>query len=125
MTTHPTDHPSVPDQVPSEDKGLVEGAYDTISLFEYFGIASILLFLAAVASRQIVNLLPYRMQGYTMMPPLAVILVPCFSSCGLLLAFLGRKRGSAARFGLVANGIVFALSMLLVLAAWWWRRSYS
>ena len=77
--------------------------------------------LAAIAARQLVGLLPYRMQGYQMMPPLAVLVVPAASGIGFLFALFGRRHGGAARIGLIANGVVLVLSLLLDAAAWSWR----
>ena len=98
-----------------------ERAFEVVALSEYLGMISLILFLAAIGTRQLVGLLPYRLQGYHMMPPLAVLMVPVVSGIGVLFALFGRHHGGAARIGLVANTCVLALSLLLVLAALGWR----
>lgn len=92
-----------------------------VVLSEYWGMLSLVLFMAAVGARQLIGLLPYRLQGYHLMPPLAVLMVPVISGIGFLFALFGRHHGGAARLGLLANGCVLVLSLLLVLAAWRWR----
>ena len=96
-------------------------AYDVVSFREFWGMLSLLCFLASLTTRQILSLLPFRHQGYLMIPPLAVMLVPVISGIGVLLALMGGRRRGAARIGFLANLAVFVLSSLLVLAILAWR----
>ncbi len=97
-----------------------EAAYETVSLRETWGVLSIFTFIASLGTGQILRLLPWRLRGYDMIPPLAVTLVPVLTGLGLLFALLGRRRG-LARIGLWANGLAFGLGMTLVLLILIWR----
>lgn len=101
-----------------------ESAYDVVSFGDYWGLVSILFFVASLVTRQALGLLPPRLQGYHMMPPLAVTLVPMFSGLGVLCALLGGRKRGTARIGFFANLVVFFLSTALVAIFWLWRRSY-
>ena len=96
-------------------------AYDLVSFREFWGTLSLLCFLASLTTRQILSLLPFHRQGYLMIPPLAVMLVPVISGIGVLLGLMGNRRRGAARIGFLANLTVFVLSSLLVAALWAWR----
>lgn len=102
------------------------GEYSTVSLGSAWGVASLLLFAAALGVRQLLGLFPPRLQGYYLLPPLAVRLTPMISLIGVLFALIGLRRGARrtiALLGLALNGIVVALSTLFMLALWWiWLR---
>lgn len=98
-----------------------DAAYDVISFREFWGTLSLLCFLASLTTRQILSLLPFSRQGYLMIPPLAVMLVPVISGVGVLLAMMGDRKRGAARIGFLANLAVFLLSSLLVGAMLAWR----
>ena len=102
------------------------GEYSTVSLRSTWGIASLLLFAAALAVREILGLLPPRLQGHYLIPPLAVRLTPLLSLVGLLFGLIGLRRGARrtiALFGVGLNGIVLVLSTLFMVVLWWvWLR---
>lgn len=100
------------------------GEYATISLRSVWGSLSLLLFVAAVGARQLVRLLPGHLQGWGIMPPLAVMVVPPLALAGLLVGWVGlrrERRRTLAVLGVLLNGIVL-VATLLFLAGFWWVR---
>lgn len=100
------------------------GEYATIGLRSVWGSLSLLVFVAAVAARQLVRLLPSHLQGWGTMPPLAVTAVPPLALLGLLLGVVGlrrERRRTLALMGVLLNGIVL-VATLLFLAGFWWVR---
>ena len=94
-----------------------EGAYEVVSLGEGWGILSLGFFFLSLGARPLLSLLPNDLQyrAWTMMPPLAVVLVPIFATLGLVCALLGKRtRGSLTRITLYLNAVVLAISGLLV-----------
>ena len=111
--------PSPDDTTPVE----YSGEYSTITLRSAWGSLSLLFFLAAVGARQIVRLLPSSLQGWNVMPPLAVILVPPLALLGLLAGLVGLRRGGRilATLGALLNAIVLVATLVFLLGFWWVR----
>lgn len=100
------------------------GEYSTLTLGSSWGAVSLLFFVLAITSRQLVRLLPPELHGWNIMPPVAVLAVPPLSLVGLLLGVIGLKREGRrglALLGTGLNGIVFLLSVALLLGFWWVR----
>lgn len=100
------------------------GEYTTVSLGSVWGVASLLLFVAALTARQLLGLLPFQLQGYHLMPPLAVRLTPVLAVAGVLLGLIGlrrERRRSVALLGIGLNTIVVILSSLFLIGFWWVR----
>ena len=100
------------------------GEYATLKLGSSWGAASLLFFVLAIASRQLVRLLPPELQGWNIMPPIAVLAVPPLSLVGLLLGAIGLKREGRrglALLGTGLNAVVLLLSLALLLGFWWVR----
>lgn len=111
---------------PEEDTSPIEptGEYATVTLRSVWGSLSLLLFLTAVGARQLVRLLPPRLQGWHMMPPLAVLAVPPLALLGLLVGLVGlrrERRRTVPMLGTLLNAIVLAAT-LVFLAGFWWVR---
>lgn len=102
-----------------DDRG--DTAYQVVSFREYWGFVSLGLFVASLATRQILSLLPVSYRGWTSVPPYAVSLVPILAAAGVLCALLGDRRRGVARIALFANLVVLVISGLLVLAMLAWR----
>lgn len=105
-----------------------EGAYEVVGFGNLWSGLSILCALLALYSRKWISLLPWQLQGYYLMPPLAVLIVPPLSALGLVSGFMATRRSSGGllpRIGFVLNLVIFALSSLIVVAVWLWRRSVS
>ena len=95
-------------------------------LGDYWGLVSLICFTGSLTTRYLVALLPPRLQGYQMMPPLAVVLVPILSLLGMLVGLLGSRRTrtySTARVGFLLNLVVFSLSVLWVGLIWVYLRT--
>ena len=95
-----------------------------MSLGSAWGIASLLLFVASLTTRQLIGLLPARLQGYYLMPPLVVRLTPVIALAGVLVGLIGLRRGSRRNLSLLATGLnaaVVLLSSLFLLGFWWVR----
>lgn len=109
-----------------EDTSPVEpaGEYATITLRSVWGSVSLLLFVAAVGARQLVRLLPAHLQGWHIMPPLAVLAVPPLAVLGLVAGLVGlrrERRRTLAAVGTLLNAIVL-VATLVFLAGFWWVR---
>jgi len=102
------------------------GEYSAVSLGSAWGIASLLLFVGALSTRQLLGLLPLRLQGHYMLPPLAVRLTPALAVVGVLFGLIGMRRESrrtVVLLGLSLNAIVVVLSLLFMMVLWWvWLR---
>lgn len=98
--------------------------YSAVSLGSIWGIASLILFVAALTARQLLALLPLQMRGYHMMPPLAVSLTPALGLAGVMLGLVGMRRQNrrtVALLGLGLNAIVVLLSSIFLIGFWWVR----
>jgi hypothetical protein len=99
----------------------LDDEYQPVAISDYWGLISLLFFLAAMTTRFLVRLLPPGMRGYGTLPPLAAKAVPLLALVGILasLAGLRRKRQDVvARLGLLFNLVVFILGSLFLLAFW-------
>ncbi len=103
------------------DKSGGDTAYQVVSFREYWGFVSLALFVASLATRQILSLLPFRYRGWTSVPPLAVTLVPILAALGLVCALLGDRRRGVARLAFFTNLVVLAISGLIVIVMFAWR----
>jgi hypothetical protein len=101
-----------------------EGAYETVSFGEFWGVLSLAFFVASLSTRVLIHLLPFSLQGWDRLPPHVVTAVPLLASLGVLTAIIGgRKTSTTSRAGFVLNAIVLGLSGLLVAAFLVWRLS--
>lgn len=113
--------------LPSVERS-VERAYDGIALREFWGLASLLFFVGALASRFVARALPSTLPGVGDLPPdpfLSVVLVPCMALIGLGLSMLAdRKRGGTGRAGFLLNLCVLGLFAVfaLLITTWWMLR---
>lgn len=99
-----------------------EGAYETVSFGELWGVLSLALFVGSLSTRFLIRLLPFSLQGWNRLPPHVVTAVPILAALGILAALIGdRKESTMCRFGFVLNAIVLGLSGLLVAAFVVWR----
>ena len=96
----------------------VADEYEGISGFALAPLLSLACFAAALGSRFLVALLPAELRP---LPPmfLSALAAPALALLGLLFALLARRSPSSrkiARVGLMANGLVLLLSLLLIAA---------
>ena len=100
--------------------------YSAVSLGSIWGVASLVLFVSALSVRQLLGWLPPRLQGYYLMPPLAVRLTPALALVGILLALIGARRENrrtVALLGLGLNAVVVLVSSVFMAVFWWvWLR---
>jgi hypothetical protein len=98
--------------------------YEAVSLREFWGFLSLASFLASLATRWTVRILPRELQGWDRIPPNAVLLVPAFAALGLLFAWIaGRKATITGRVGFLLNAVVLGISAVLLLLIVAWRLS--
>lgn len=103
-----------------------ERAYEPVVLGDYWGLVSLICFAGSLTTRYLIAMLPPRLQGYQMMPPLAVILVPILSLLGMIVGLTGSRRTrtyTTARVGFLLNLVVFGLSTLWVGLIWVYFRT--
>lgn len=113
--------------LPSVERS-VERAYDGIALREFWGLASLLFFVGALASRFVARALPDQLPLIGTLPRdpfLSVLLVPLLALIGLGLSLLAdRKRGGTGRAGFLLNLCVLGLFVVfaLLITTWWLLR---
>ena len=68
-------------------------------------------------------MLPSSLQGWSIMPPLAVMVVPPLALLGLIAGLVGLRRGGRilATLGALLNGIVLVATLVFLLGFWWVR----
>ena len=111
---------------PGEPPPVLDDAseYASLRLGSAWGVTSLLFFACSIGARQLVRLLPPHLQGWNIMPPMAVLVVPPLALAGLLAGLVGmrsKERRTLAQIGAALNGIVFLLSLALLLGFWWVR----
>lgn len=110
--------------LPAPHRAEVEGAYDSVSLNEGWGVLSLVLFVSTLFTRFLVAILPPALQGWSKIPPHAVTAVPILAFCGIVAALIGGRRQSATcRLGFVLNLVVLILGALLMGMIVMWRLS--
>lgn len=98
--------------------------YAAVTLGSVWGIASLLLFVCAISTRQLVRFLPPHQQGWNLLPPVAVLAVPPLALIGLVLGLVGLRRSrrrTLALLGAALNGVVLLLAIALLVGFWWVR----
>ncbi|MFN7943673.1 MAG: hypothetical protein U0X73_18930 [Thermoanaerobaculia bacterium] len=96
--------------------------YAPLEVPDAWHVVALVCFVAALASKLLVGLLPAELRSYpasVLLPPLASALA---STCGLLFALMGLRqaRGRAlARAALMLNSVVLLLCALAIAAFYW------
>lgn len=99
--------------------GPEEGEYGAVTLPGSWPVLSFVFFVAALAARVLVGLVPRELRPPLPRPLLAVLAVLVFSALGLLFGLLGRRNpqtAGTARIAIFLNAVALVLSLLATLA---------